>query len=211
MKNIQYSLAGLGRMTALRTQGRHGFDSIAGSGRRRLGEDDGTADPGRAWVIGVTSLGTAWGAQHRGLGEDDIVVGLGTASQAWGQVLHCQWRHRLGSGKMAVRKGLDRGRERWFRGSGEDSTMMRGLQRGLNDGTCPGEVDDSVGSREIFGEKIWQPDGMSESLWGLGFAKAVQWFIYRGTKVATGINDIIGAIATENHSSDGPLPSSDRC
>jgi hypothetical protein len=39
----------------------------------------------------------------------------------------------------------------------------------------------------------------------------MQRFIYRGTTVATGIINIIGAVATENHSSDGPLPSSDHC
>jgi hypothetical protein len=27
------------------------------------------------------------------------------------------------------------------------------------------EVDDSVGSKEIFGRKFGQPDGVSESLW----------------------------------------------
>jgi hypothetical protein len=52
---------------------------------------------------------------------------------------------------------------------------------------------------------------MSESLRGIGFAKAVQWFIYRGTTVAMVISDIIEVVATENHSSDGPLPSSDYC
>jgi hypothetical protein len=47
---------------------------------------------------------------------------------------------------------------------------------------------------------------MSESLRGLGFAKAVQWFIYRGTIAVTSIGDISRAAATENHSSDGQLP-----
>jgi hypothetical protein len=32
------------------------------------------------------------------------------------------------------------------------------------------EVDDGTGSREIFSGKFWQPDGVSEILWGLGFA-----------------------------------------
>jgi hypothetical protein len=50
-KNIQCCHAGLGRMTALRAQGRRGFDGIAGSRRH-------------------------------GLGEDNIVVGSGTASRA---------------------------------------------------------------------------------------------------------------------------------
>jgi hypothetical protein len=35
-KNIQCSLAGLGRMTALRAQGRRGFDGVASSGRTTL-------------------------------------------------------------------------------------------------------------------------------------------------------------------------------
>jgi hypothetical protein len=89
--------------------------------------------------------------------------------------------------------------------------MTRRLRGGLNDGTGSREVDNGVGSREIFSEKFWQPDDVSESLQGLGFAKAAQWFIYMGTTVATGISDIIRVIATENHSSDGLLRSSDRC
>jgi hypothetical protein len=36
------------------------------------------------------------------------------------------------------------------------------------------EVDDDVSSKEIFGGKLWQPDGVSENLWALGFAKAMQ-------------------------------------
>jgi hypothetical protein len=64
---------------------------------------------------------------------------------------------------------------------------------------------------QIFGGKFWQPNGVSESLRGLGFAETAQQFIYRGTTVATSISDVIGVVATENHSSDGPLPSSDPC
>jgi hypothetical protein len=75
-------------------------------------------------------------------------------------------------------------------------TTAQRLQGGLDDGTGSGEVDDSAGSREIFGGKFWQPDGVSESLWGLGFAKVMQWFIYRGTTVATSIGDVSRAIAT---------------
>jgi hypothetical protein len=85
------------------------------------------------------------------------------------------------------------------------------LHEGLNSGTGSREVDNGVGSREFFIGKFWHPDGVSESLQGLGFVKVVQRFIYRGTIVATVISDIIGAIATENLSSDGPLPSSNRC
>jgi hypothetical protein len=72
---------------------------------------------------------------------------------------------------MAARKGLDRGQERRYGGSGEDSTMAWRLRGGLDDGTGSKEVDDGAGSNEIFGRKFWQIDGMSESLRGLGFAK----------------------------------------
>jgi hypothetical protein len=68
-----------------------------------------------------------------------------------------------------------------------------------------------VGSMEIVSRKFWQPDDVSESLCGIGFAKAVQRFIYRGTTIATVISDIIRVVANENHSSDGLLPSSDHC
>jgi hypothetical protein len=82
--------------------------------------------------------------------------------------------------------------------------MVRRLQRGLDNGMGSGEVNDGTCSREIFGEKFWQPGGVSESLWRLGFAKIAQRFIYRGTTVAMGISDVIGTVATKNHSSDGP-------
>jgi hypothetical protein len=73
------------------------------------------------------------------------------------------------------------------------------------------EVDDGAGSREIVDGKFWQPDDVSQSLWELGFAKVVQWFIYRVTALATGIGDISRAVATENHSSNRRLPSSACC
>jgi hypothetical protein len=47
--------------------------------------------------------------------------------------------------------------------------MAQRFQRGLNNDMGSGEVDDGVCSREIFDENFWQPDGVSESLWGLGF------------------------------------------
>jgi hypothetical protein len=72
------------------------------------------------------------------------------------------------------------------------------LQGGLDDDIGSGEVDDSVGSRETFGGKFWQSDGVSESLRGLGFAKFTQWFIYRKITVAMGTGDISRAVATEN-------------
>jgi hypothetical protein len=41
---------------------------------------------------------------------------------------------------------------------------MRRLCGRFDDGTCSGEVDDGTGSREIFGGKFLQPDGVSENL-----------------------------------------------
>jgi hypothetical protein len=49
------------------------------------------------------------GSGRRGHGEVDVVAGSGTASRARGRGLHYRRRHRIGSGKMATRKGLDRG------------------------------------------------------------------------------------------------------
>jgi hypothetical protein len=78
-KNIQCGLADLGRMTALRAQGRRGFNDIMGSRRRGLGEDDDAMGLGMMRVIGVVGSGMVWGAQRHGLGEDDIVAGSGMA------------------------------------------------------------------------------------------------------------------------------------
>jgi hypothetical protein len=69
-----------------------------------LGEDDGTAGLGTAWVDGVIGSRMVWGAQHRGLGEDDVVAGSGTVSRSWGLCLHGRRRHRLESRKMAACK-----------------------------------------------------------------------------------------------------------
>jgi hypothetical protein len=80
--------------------------------------------------------------------------------------------------------------------------MVQRLRGGLDDGTGSGEVDDGAGSREIFGWRLWQPDNVSESLRGVGFANNTQRFIYRGTTVGMGISDVIGAVARKNHSSD---------
>jgi hypothetical protein len=104
------------------------------------------------------------GQWRRGLREDNVVVGSGTASQAWGWRMCGRRRHRLGSGKMAAHKGA----RPW---SGTTAWRLRG---GLDNGTGSREVDDGAGYREIFGGKFWQPDGVSESLQGLGFAKAAQ-------------------------------------
>jgi hypothetical protein len=92
---------------------------------------------------------------------------------------------------------------------GNDGAEAPGRTRRRRGGSEEG--DDGAGCREIFGGKFLQPDSMRESHWGLVFAKVTQWFIYRGTTIATGICDVIRAVATENHSSNGPLPSSDCC
>jgi hypothetical protein len=80
------------------------------------------------------------------------------------------------------------------------------LWGGLNDDMSSEEVDDAVGSR-----KIWQPEGMSESLRELVFPMAMQRFIYCRTITTMGINDFSRTIATENHSSHEWLLSSARC
>jgi hypothetical protein len=106
------------------------------------------------------------------------------------------------------------GRGRWQRVNGPrpwSGTTVRRLRGGPDDSTGSGLVDDGVGSKEIFGGKFWQPNEVSESLRELGFEMTVKWFIYKGAIVATGIGDIIRAIATENHGSDEWLPSSAHC
>jgi hypothetical protein len=133
------------------------------------------------------------------------VVGLGTTTLLWAREQHRGLEDGacvvdgitgLGRGRWQRVKGLDHGRERRRSVFGEDSTMVRRLQGGLDDG---------VGSRENFGRKFWQPDGVSKSLQGLGFAKVVQWFIYRGTTVATGIGDVNMVVATMIHISIAPI------
>jgi hypothetical protein len=74
-----------------------------------------------------------------------------------------------------------------------------------------GEVDDDAGSREIFYGKVWQPDDVSESVWGLGFTKAAQRFIYRRITVSMGTGDVNKAIATENNNSNEQPPSEAHC
>jgi hypothetical protein len=68
--------------------------------------------------------------------------------------------------------------------------MAQRLQGRLDDDAGSGEVNDGAGSMEIFSGKFWQPDGMSESFQGLGFAKAIQQLIYRGTTTSRGIGVI---------------------
>jgi hypothetical protein len=82
--------------------------------RRHCGPEDGAGHRRRGLRNGM-------GAQRHGLWEDDVVVGLRTASWAWGRGLCCRQCHRLGSGKMVARKGLDSGRQRWCGDSGEDT------------------------------------------------------------------------------------------
>jgi hypothetical protein len=89
--------------------------------------------------------------------------------------------------------------------------MVRRLRGGLDNSTGSGEVNDGEGCREIFGGKFWHPNGVKESLRELGFAKIVQRFIYWGTTVTTSIGEVSKVVATENHSSDGRLPSSEHC
>jgi hypothetical protein len=52
--------------------------------------------------------------------------------------------------------------------------MARRLRGGLDDGTGSKEVDNGADSKENFVLKFWQTDGVSQSLRGLGFAKAAQ-------------------------------------
>jgi hypothetical protein len=68
-QNIQRSLAGLGRMTALKAQRRRGFYDITGSGRRKLGEYDDVVDLRTARVIGVVGSGMAWVHNVMGFGR----------------------------------------------------------------------------------------------------------------------------------------------
>jgi hypothetical protein len=106
----------------------------------------------RCWVNSVTGSGriTLLRAQerHERLGEGACVVDDVTSS---------------GRGRWRRVKGLDRGRERWRGGSGEDLTTAWMLQGGLGVGTGFEEVADAAGSREIFDGKFWQLDGVSES------------------------------------------------
>jgi hypothetical protein len=185
-KNIQCSLAGLGRMKALLAQRRCGFDSIVGSGRMTML---------RAWRWHGLTASRA--REQRGVHS---VVGSGRTTLLQVRERCCG----LGDGAYMVDGVTGSGQRRWRRVRASTIVKMtaRRLRRGLNDGTGSGEADDGVGPREIFGEK-WQPNGVSESIKGLGFTKAVHQFIYRGTTVATEISDVIRAIATENHSSDG--------
>jgi hypothetical protein len=79
-KNVQCSLVGMGRMMALRAQGRHGFDSVpcpeTSRGRQRhgLGEDDGAVGPGMVQVNNI--MAREWCPVHN-------IVGLGRTMLLW--------------------------------------------------------------------------------------------------------------------------------
>jgi hypothetical protein len=79
--------------------------------RHGLGEDDGAVGSRTAWVDSIMGSGMAQGAHHHGLMVDDNVAGSGIVSRAWGRRLRDRRHHRLGSGMMAVHKGLDHGWE----------------------------------------------------------------------------------------------------
>jgi hypothetical protein len=132
----------MGRMMALRAQGRHGFDSVPcpetsrGRQRHRLGEDDGAVGPGMVQVNNIMGSRMVPSAQHRGLGEDDVVVGLR-------RMPRCVADGVTGSGRKRWLhiKGPDRGQEwrcggsrstrRWHGGSREDSTTAWALWKSM--------------------------------------------------------------------------------
>jgi hypothetical protein len=101
-----------------------------------------------ARVDGVVGLRMVPGAQRHRIMEDNIVVGLGTASRTWGRCLRGQRCHQLGSGKMAAHKGA----RPWSR------TMARRLWVGLDDGV-ESSREDSMMTQDL---------GMSTMAWGLG-------------------------------------------
>jgi hypothetical protein len=86
-------------------------------------------------------------------------------------------------------------------GSKEDSTTSR----------APGRLTAVRALGKFLAGNFWQPCAMSESFRGLGFAKVAQQFIYRRITVATDIDDVSRAVAIENHSSNGRVPSAACC
>jgi hypothetical protein len=106
-----------------------------------------------------------------------------------------EWHHRLGDGSCVVDGVTGSGQGSWQHVKGPRPWLGTTVQRfygRLDDGAeapgrtqwwCRGsgrtrqwtgsrEVNDGVSSKEIFGGKFWQPDGVSESLQELGFGKA---------------------------------------
>jgi hypothetical protein len=92
--------------------------------------------------------------------------------------LRARERHRgLRDGACVVDGVTGSGRGRWQRVKGPQpwsGMTVRRLYGGFDDGTCSGEVDDGTGSRENFSGKFWQPDGVSENLYEIGFAMVMQ-------------------------------------
>jgi hypothetical protein len=120
-------------MTALRAQGRRGFDGVTSSGCRGLEKDDGTTNPGRARVIGVAGSGMAHGTQHCGLGDEACIVD-GTTGLDQGR-----WRCVRTSTVVGNDSAEASGRTRWRRGgSREDSTMARALRKSTTE-RAPGK------------------------------------------------------------------------
>jgi hypothetical protein len=136
-KNIQYSLVGLGRMTALRVQGRRGFDGIVGSRCLELRQDDDAVDRGwhrslalqaREWCgvhsvagSGRTTLLRSW-ERHRALGDEACVVDSGTSSGRG------RWRRIRASTTVGNDGAEAPGRTRWWcRCFREDSMMAWSL------------------------------------------------------------------------------------
>jgi hypothetical protein len=122
-----------------------------------------------AQVDGIRGLGMVSGAQCHGSRRTTLLQ-----SREWRRGLEdgaCEVNSVTDSGRGRWRhvKGLDRGRGRRCGGSGEDSTTARRLLGELNDGIGSKEGDDGACSRENFGGKFWQSDGVSESLQGLVF------------------------------------------
>jgi hypothetical protein len=181
-----YGLSDVAGLTASRALGHHGDDGIASSGRTMA-----------LWARGRHMSMAPWDRKWRGVHN---VAGSGRAMLLRDRESH----RRLGDDACMVDGITSSGRGRWQSIKGPRPwlgmmVMVQRLRVGTDDSTGSWEVDDGAASREIFGRKFWQPNGLSESLWELGFAKTTQWFIYRGTIVATSISDVSRAIATENH------------
>jgi hypothetical protein len=75
------------------------------------------------WVDDIAGSGMMSSAQCRRLGEDDVVVGSGTASQVWDGACMIDGVTGSSRGRWWCVKGLNRGRERRRGGSVEDLTM----------------------------------------------------------------------------------------
>jgi hypothetical protein len=106
---------------------------------------------GGLWRCGLRDSAGSMASRARG---ERHCCGLGNSAAGLGM------RHAWSTVSPA-RVGEDRGAygpRLWSR------TIGQRLRGGLNDGTVSGEDDDGMSSREIFGGKFCQPDGLSESL-----------------------------------------------